>query len=183
METGQEPYRIVPFGIMLIGFVFIIAIPMDIDCCPGFQGWLQMTPLFSGMIKRGVITINQLRSFEIELYAYLFICIVAAIAHFLLNGNVIFAKAVLNGDNILKDFKESARGLFLMLLFMMSILLPSIFFAIGAAESDLKWGMKNWFLLRVSMTGTVLFFGWTFMSVIFLAAINHNNSVEKGSKK
>ena len=183
METGQEPYRVIPFGSILAGSIFILLFPMEIDCCPEFQGWLQMTPLFSGMIKRGVITVNQIRSFEIEIYVYLFICIVSAIAHFLLNRNIIFAKAALRGDDIKQVFKESAKGLSLYFLFMLSMVLFAVFFPIGAAAADQRWGMKNWFLLRAGITGTVLSFGWALMSVIFLATLNGNNSVDKGSKK
>jgi hypothetical protein len=183
MQVEQLPYRNAPYAIMLAGCIFILLFPMEIDCCPEFQGWLQMTPLFSGMIKRGVITVNQIRSFEIELYVYLFICIVSAIAHNLLNGRTMLANASLRGDSIPQVFKESAKGLSLYFLFMLSMSLFSVFFPIGAAAADQRWAMKNWFLLRAGITGTVFSFGWVLESVIFLATLNGYNSVEKGSKK
>lgn len=150
MEVQQQSGK-ASFLLMIIfmGAVFLIAFPVDIDCCKDFIGWLQSAPLFRQMIKNNIVTGNQIRSFEILFYLYLVISVISSFSYAMLNSDIAFANASIRGENM-NDIARKAVKFFFSLLLLMSLILAPIFVR---PELGVKQGLKGWFLIRTAMAG------------------------------
>lgn len=153
----QQSYRNAPFWLMLGGFIFLLAVPIDIDCCRGFQGWFQSFPIFITMIQANIVTAGAVKSFEITLYAYLLACIICAVIYGFLNCKAMANEDVLEGNReeisylrskVIKEFS----------LFTLGLLAAIFIFSLTSnPQVVVRHGLKGWFLLRVC------FFGLSFM--------------------
>ena len=183
MDTQEQTYRNAPFWLMLGGFIFLLAVPINIDCCRGFQGWFQSFPIFITMIQVNLITAGAVRSFEITLYAYLLACIICAVIYGFLNYKTMANEDILEGNRegvsdlrskAIKDFSLLTSGL-LAAIFIFSLT--------SNPQVVVRHGLKGWFLLRVCFFGSSFMLGLLVLLVSLKIGVGVVNRERSGVKK
>ena len=190
MAERELKFRGAPYGLMIAMGVFIIAVPLEIDCCEGFRGWLKDAPLFREMIARSIITEAEIHSFEIELYVYFLACIVLPIIGAIINysyfANFANKDALKTKEEMENIRAERKKGVREMALFVMAISGALYFFTFASdPRIGAQQGLKGWHLLKVVFTGEAFMIGLLVMLISSSIGdfVHHRNKTGNGVTK